>query len=447
MRATARADLLLVLAAALALASLPARSVLPALGAALLLGLLAAARSSLGHAEVAVKTRLPPRAFAGKPFLLRLEATVQPSLPCEVHAAAPEGARLRALDALRGRGHASWEAALEPAAPGTLRLGEVVVRIAEPLGLWVREVRPRLEGAIHVLPESAFARAGGRLGSFEAMARGRRAFQETVEVERIRPYQPGDRLRDVDWAHSSKLGALLTRERTREAPRPLVLLVDATRIHRWNRHLPMLASTSRAVMALAGAARTSGVPVGAVVYGDEGVLQVVRAVRGHGEVERLAHALSRLPEGIAVAGPPAHGAPEGAPAGPERRFLAAVAPFVQGPLPAAAPLEAAIAAVAKVAGHPSLVVHLTSVDHAPSVAATAARRLRRHGHHVAVVSPSLPAHLLAPGEAETHAAWVEAVLARREEAAQRLARLGVPLVVVRPGDEVRSAEEVVAWAR
>lgn len=134
-----------------------------------------------------------------------------------------------------------------------------------------------------------------RSGGHHARARGR-----GMDFDEVRPYQPGDDARAIDWRVTAKTTKPHTKLYREERERPLILIVDL--------RLPMLfgsvrsksvaASEIAAALAWAGCAR--GDRVGALVFGAGGQ-QDIRARQGHQNVLRLINVLANTSASLLAA--------------------------------------------------------------------------------------------------------------------------------------------------
>ena len=120
--------------------------------------------------------------------------------------------------------------AVEAAAPrwGIVHLGPPWVRAFGPLGLvrWQGPVGPLC--TIRIVPAVATSRAllphpDPRTASGAHLARRP---GDGIEFAEARPYQPGDRLRSVNWALSTRRGDLWVNERRPERASDLVVMID-----------------------------------------------------------------------------------------------------------------------------------------------------------------------------------------------------------------------------
>jgi len=156
---------------------------------------------------------------------------------------APGRPRVEVLVGLDGRAswasESSWLRRGEPAEPlalavradgwGLVTAGPAAVRVHGPLGLVRWEGVVGLPASLRVLPASGGLR--DLLHPVEARAVAgvhpvRRRSAEGIELAEIRPYAAGDELRWVNWAVSSRRGALWVTRRQPEHMGDLVLVVD-----------------------------------------------------------------------------------------------------------------------------------------------------------------------------------------------------------------------------
>ncbi|HEY4016165.1 MAG TPA: DUF58 domain-containing protein [Polyangiaceae bacterium] len=121
---------------------------------------------------------------------------------------------------------------LTPHRRGTRAFGAVTVRCPSPLGLVARQVRTRLDREVDVYPDVHAARSldllrrqgrqDARLGSLTV--RG-----SDTEFERLRPYQPGDEVRHVDWRASARRDEIVVRQLQAESNQNVVFALDVGR--------------------------------------------------------------------------------------------------------------------------------------------------------------------------------------------------------------------------
>ena len=126
------------------------------------------------------------------------------------------------------------------------------------------------------------ARAGGYLSVY----RGR-----GMEFDEVRPYQPGDDVRDIDWRVTARSGRVHTKVYTDERERPVLLFLDLSPgMYFGTRARLKAVRAAEAAVLLAWAAAGNGDRVGAVMSAgsghrelrprgrDQGVLRLIRQV-------------------------------------------------------------------------------------------------------------------------------------------------------------------------
>ncbi len=166
--------------------------------------------------------RVPVRVVVGNPTSrhLRVEVYERPSPrlayhgPLEFEAVIPPG------------GEAVFEYAVVPA-PGRHRLPPLVLRLSDPLGLWLVEGERGAELVLYAAPSPVDAGGAWRwerpgLGAAPSrLLRGR-----GLEFYEIREYQPGDDPRRIVWTATARTGRLMVREDLVETPASIVVFAD-----------------------------------------------------------------------------------------------------------------------------------------------------------------------------------------------------------------------------
>lgn len=121
---------------------------------------------------------------------------------------------------------ASWT--VRPAVWGRRRIGPVQMTCRSRGGTWSTTAQA-WAGPIDVFPRPPAVRP--RLVPPELLRRigehTGRAVGEGIEFAAVRPYLPGDRLRDVNWAVTSRRGELHVNQRAAQRAADLVVMVDA----------------------------------------------------------------------------------------------------------------------------------------------------------------------------------------------------------------------------
>jgi uncharacterized protein (DUF58 family) len=406
------------------------------------------ARRVTAGAALTAERQLPERANLDESITVETSVETSRAVPVRVTDRVPVGARVlsRERDSALGRGEQRVE--VLPEETGRLRWREVDVDVLDPWGLHEQTRTLVHESVVQVRPELAWGARGRQQGQrhpAQAEADAERALEEAPEIEFVREYQPGDRLRDIDWARTSRMPDVFVRQCKRMGPRPLIVLLDATSSMRWRRRTSKLSTASRLAYALIAAGQSAGVQASLVAFNETRVRQAGSGSRGRAiaaVLEELSDLQAREPVGSV------HLAAEGSaqPSEAERAFLKALSPFVSSQAPASTPLESALSVVNKRSQSPARVVAVLDAEQNPQRARVAVRRLGRSDHDVLLVVPATGAHHYTRREAQGDLLdrLVEAHK-RRERLTRDLDPLDVETVALVPGGEDAVLEEVVEW--
>lgn len=200
---------------------------------------------------------------------------------------------------LRRGGACSRTAELMPEKPGDYAVGPVRVRVASRMFAAVHDAGEPLRLRVRLPIGEHVRRQGAGMGHRRSAA----AWGGPVEKRRghdfsgVRQYMPGDRVKNVDWALTSRAGGLVVREFEAERTEPVYLLVDLS------------PSTFEAAIASAAALfdrqLVEGERTGLICFSRSGIVEHVRMGMGREHVRRLSDALSRMrpAEDAAGAGP------------------------------------------------------------------------------------------------------------------------------------------------
>jgi uncharacterized protein (DUF58 family) len=211
--------------------------------------------------------------------------------PLAAGAAVASGSRRAALR-VRAGGTASFRYEVGFSGRGVHDLGTIVFRVRDRsgLGTWDgRRVAPRL---VRVYPRAMPLRSLPRpvhpqasVGDYVAPALG-----EGIEPGDVRQFAPGDRVRQVNWRASLRLGTLYVTQRQRERNADVVIMLDTLAEVGAPPH-STLDESVRAASSLATAYLARKDRVGLVSYG--GVIDWAKPASGRVQYERLADALGR----------------------------------------------------------------------------------------------------------------------------------------------------------
>ncbi|MGB0652311.1 MAG: DUF58 domain-containing protein [Thermoplasmatota archaeon] len=292
---------------------------------------------------------------------------------------------------------------------GTFRFLAVSATLEDGRGLWEQE-------RLHPLPATRRALASNQVGQVGQRIARRRPLQVTLPeligflsrdqaFETLRPFMPGDRLRDLDWKRTARFLDPIAKKRENEQEAALILLLDAGRTMRAQQGGSKLDHAISISIELTQAAVAGDYAVGLVAFDGFGVVaaEPVRASRDNGR--RIAEALSGLPQEVVAARRPPVADPDVAPTETsDAAFLQTVAMLRSGARShkeqdARRPggLSEAIGQVMR-QRHPSrlLVMLLTDLEAFPSQHAGALAPLARQGHRVVTVVLPGSSHLRPP---------------------------------------------------
>jgi len=365
--------------------------------------------AGLGRARdpvISVKTGIDRhRAVEGEDVDLTVEVSTPSGLDrVEVVLDLPAGlaAAGRRAVALRVRPGATgeWTLPVRCERWGTYGVGALVVRVRDSTGLFTHEQRIPATSVVRVHPAAETVRTLVRARRTQAVAGNHVARHAGAGIEHadLRPYVPGDRVREVNWRATARRGALWVNQRHPERSTDVVVFLDT-----FSR--TAIGPAVRVAVTLVEAYLKGRDRVGLVSFG--GTVSWVRPGMGPAQQHRVVdHLLGTqvrdhfVWKGINVVPP--------------------------GTLPARA-----------------LVVAVSSLEDERAVAALT--DLRNRGIDLAVVEVSPVAAVASDGEADlARRLW----LLRREVVKDRYRRLGVPVAEWTDDRLVESVlEEVQAFRR
>jgi len=199
-------------------------------------------------------------------------------------------ARHRSVLGLRAGETAQWSHEVRCTARGRFDLGPCFVRTWDGLGLRAWEQSHNQSYPVRVYPRLLPLRTLPRplrtqtsIGDHVS-----REFGEGIEPGDIREFAPGDRIKQVNWRASLRLGRLYVTQHHRERNADIVLMLD-TLAEVGRAPATSLDLTVRAVASLAAAYLARKDRVGLINYG--GLIHWVRPGSGRVQYERLADAL------------------------------------------------------------------------------------------------------------------------------------------------------------
>ena len=270
--------------------------------------LVAALPLVLALATLALPLRIPDyaltheistdRVFEGDAVAVTVSVTTRSAIPLlELLEPLPQGSQLasgrnRALMSLRPGQTASFRYEVRWAGRGLHDLGTVVVRGRDRWGIRAWERRHAERTRVRVYPRIVSLRSLPRpfhtqtsIGDYTSPALG-----EGIEPGDIRQFTPGDRIRQVNWRASLRLGSLYVTQRHLERNADVVLMLD-TLAQVGVAPESTLDFGVRAAASLATAYLARKDRVGLIVYG--GLIDWARPGSGRAQYERLAGTLLR----------------------------------------------------------------------------------------------------------------------------------------------------------
>jgi uncharacterized protein (DUF58 family) len=167
---------------------------------------------------------------------LRVENPGDAALTLEVYDHHPPHASVEGLPrtvTVQAGGWAEVRYGLTPVERGEAPFGATALRIASPLGLWLRRLDVGHPQSVRVYPNFAaltrFAimAVDHRLSQIGVLQRRRRG--EGLDFHQLREYREGDVQRQIDWKATARSGHLVSREYQDERDQTLLLLVDCGR--------------------------------------------------------------------------------------------------------------------------------------------------------------------------------------------------------------------------
>lgn len=442
MTRTRLGELLLAVGWAAMVVSLLLRALPLALFGVMLVAFVLSARVAPGRVTVA--RDVPARVVEREPFVVRTTAHGPPEAPLFLSDDAPPGTRVHAQESKPQRGSAELVTTMSAEGPGSLAWWWARVRVEDRYGLAQRALVLPVASIVRSEPSSVVAGRARPFGATVAQRRGLASGQEN-EIERLREHRPGDRLRDIDWAHSSRLGQLIAREFTRPAVMPLVVMLGLGASMRRERRVRKASTAIHLAVGLLAAGAAHGRPRGLVAWSERGIETEVRLTTQREILADAARRLGELPPAGSEIAHPARDDLLFQPSPADRAFLSAVATFGGGS--GATPLEDALAALGRVTRLPAIVALVLDVEESPAALDPLLRRLRAKGHSVVVLAVATGPHTHTLRTVDRDAlhdliAW----RTNRQLARGICDRQGVPFHVFGPAVERRDMEEVLRSA-
>jgi len=291
-------SLLTVIGWIVSLAVLTARADLLIVAVPLALGLASLARRAPLPDYTLVQRVSRDRLLEGESVTVEVEVTARSSIPLMelldplTDAGTVVSGKPRAVLAIPRGETAHWSYEIRYPIRGIHDLGVIVARVHDRWGVRSCERRHVERQRVRVHPRASPLRSLPRplrtqtsVGDYVSPL-----FGEGIEPGDIREFAPGDRVRQVNWRASLRLGTLYVTQHHRERNADVVLMVD-TLAQVGTPLLTTLDAAVRAATSLAAAYLARKDRVGLVIYG--GLIDWVRPGSGRSHHHRLADSLLR----------------------------------------------------------------------------------------------------------------------------------------------------------
>lgn len=197
---------------------------------------------------------------------------------------------------------------MTPTARGEAAIRALHVHLVDERRQWSQTRLHRLDTFLQVHPPKEALEVGRRLAKrtpFDATSPHPLALLvRDFEYETSRPFQSGDRLRDVDWKRVSAGRGLMSKQWEKEQQAMVVLLIDAGRTMRSRLPGAPQSNLDHAVslaLQMVEVAAQKNFPVGIVLFDDVHVLEEMPPSRDRLLTQRLSRAVANLPHRIRAA--------------------------------------------------------------------------------------------------------------------------------------------------
>ena len=234
------------------------------------------------------------------PVILAIDNPGRARLAARVHDHHPTGASVSGLPfavAIAPGERAEVAYRLRPEIRGVHDFGDVELRLASPLRLFVRHLRGPAAQRIRAYPNvRAIARyqmlaAQTRAGQLGVRRRPRRG--AGLEFQELREYRSGDALRQIDWKATARLSKTISREYRDERDQRVVFLLDCgSRLHAVDGERSHFDAAVDAVLLAAHVAVKQGDAVGLLTFSGE--TRWLPPRKGAAQVHALLNALFDL---------------------------------------------------------------------------------------------------------------------------------------------------------
>lgn len=314
MKPTGLARALMAVAGALILAGFLTLTVAPAaLGLGLLVYLLHTRRAFSDRVEatrlVVTREIVDHVVHAEEPFQIRLDATdtqLPPDLALTLTDHPPDGIQGRTTPTLAGPFAETFT--LQATTKGPYPFDPLQADLADVRGLWQHTTTVPTTTDLRALPPREALETGRRLAKEQPLdATTQKALGTMIrelEFDQLRPYQPGDSLRTLDWKRFARLDEMITKVWEKEGESEVLLLLDAGRTMRAGAgpdaqgRVTKLDHAANLALSIAESAIDHNYPVGMVAFDELRVIDRLPPTRARSLPERLAERLSDLPSQV-----------------------------------------------------------------------------------------------------------------------------------------------------
>ncbi len=424
MQKTRTARLLLASAGVLVLYAYVARTLLPALVAVgvVLFHVLAHRAAARGFAATkleASREMVEPVLHLDDPatMVTTMEGVVGAGITVDAEDGVPEGSLAigGTLGSLaRGRVPEGWRTTLAFTERGVLDAGAVTITLTDARGMFQTRRTLPAPLALRVHASSESFRKSRILAHKEPLEATTAhplglVFKE-FEFEGLRPWAPGDRLRDVDWKSVSRFNKILTKTFERELEATVIILIDASRTMRARVSFDggivgsKLDHAAELTFQTTEVANKRSYAVGIIVHDEGRVLAELPPSRDPSTPRRVADLLVDLPGNLKMRRRPDVGAIHAPrPDLMEQAFLRRVGGFGSETV-ASAPrsrttsgiMEAVVRATRRRASGSLFTIVLSDLEVAPDATMSALGRLGRQQHRILPVILPGSSYLQAP---------------------------------------------------
>ncbi|MFX0206842.1 MAG: DUF58 domain-containing protein [Candidatus Hodarchaeota archaeon] len=267
----------------------------------------------------------------------------------------------------------------------------------------------------------------------------------SFELEKLRDYMPGDRLKDIEWKATSRLSKLMTKVFEEETSIPSIILLDCSKsMRKTTGDKSKMNHSIQLSLQLTKMLTTSEHPTGLITFDEHKVLSDIIPSRGRDQFERIFNTLLYIPNQIIVnkydaISPMEPLLPK---TEPQKRFIGMLAPFYTRKkrryttITQKTGIYEAIRTLISTSQRSQLLLLITDIETNLYSLQEALKLARKYGHKIILITPftywydSYPTEL-APDLLETiYQSYIE-----KQKIIRELRRgLGVKVIEITPQD-------------